>query len=237
MDRIAKIATITTILSLASFFSFRASAQWKAGIEAGYDYNIYHIDTQYAYDFRYEGRDGFSVGVPVEYGILGWLAVRADLTYLQKGYKMHRVYNGTFQNRCDHYLSLPIMARFTFGSEKVKGFLHAGGYVGYWLKSNLKGKEISNSSDFDAMLSGEDGDIFYSYHHDYRFNSERDNRFDAGLVGGVGVSYRVRPWLEVEVEGRCYYGLTSITKEYMEYARQPRYNTTLAVMAGVKYCF
>ena len=232
-----KTVTATGMLLLAFFATSQAKAQWKAGVEAGYDYNFYHINTQYAYDFRYEGRDGFTIGIPVEYGILDWLAVRADLTYLQRGYKMSRVYNETFQKRRDHYISLPIMARFTFGGSKVKGFLHAGGYVGYWLKSSLDGREESNTSDFDKLMNGEDGNVFYPYRHDYRFNSKRDNRFDAGVVGGIGVSYRVLPQLEIEVEGRCYYGLTSTTKDYMEYVKLPRYNTTVAVLAGVKYCF
>ena len=235
MDKIYKI--ITAMLLLACFPAFEANAQWKVGVEAGYDYNFYHIDTQYAYDFRYEGRGGITVGIPVEYGILDWLAVRADLIYMQRGYKMHRAYNRTFQNRRDQYLSLPIMARFSFGGEKVRGFLHAGGYVGYWLKGSLNGLEISNTSDFDKVINGEDGDVFFPYSHDYSFNSKRDNRFDAGLVGGIGVSYHVMPQLEVEVEGRCYYGLTSTTKDYMEYGKQPRYNTTVAILAGVKYCF
>ena len=235
MDKIYRIFLV--ILLMGWFPALKANAQWKVGVEAGYDYNFYHIDTQYAYDFRYEGRGGFTLGVPVEYGILDWLALRADLTYLQRGYKMHRAYNKTFQNRRDVYLSLPVMARFSFGSEIVRGFLHAGGYVGYWLKSSLNGLEKSNTSDFDQLLNGKECDVFYPYNHDFSFNSKRDNRFDAGLVGGVGVSYRVLHQLEVEVEGRCYYGLTSTTKDYMKYGKQPRYNTTVALFAGVKYCF
>lgn len=234
---ITKFFLVQALFWFASVFSFQAKAQWKVGVEAGYDYNFYHIDNQYAYDFRYQGRPGFTFGIPVEYGISDWLGVRAELTYIQKGYKMHRAYNETFQNRRDQYLSLPIMARFSFGGKKVKGFLHAGGYIGYWLNSHLKGCEVSNSSNTDDVLNGDEGTVFYPYDKDYSFNSKRDNRFNAGLLGGVGVSYRIMPKLEVELEGRCYYGLTSTVKDYMAYPKQPRYNTTLAIMAGVKYCF
>lgn len=77
---------ITGLLFLAAIFlSDQAAAQWKVGLNAGYTYNSYSIDTQYAYDFNYDGLGGLTVGIPVEYGILDWLAVRADLTYLQKG--------------------------------------------------------------------------------------------------------------------------------------------------------
>ncbi len=77
---------ITGLLFFAAIFlPDQAAAQWKVGLNAGYTYNSYSIDTQYAYDFNYDGLGGLTVGIPVEYGILDWLAVRADLTYLQRG--------------------------------------------------------------------------------------------------------------------------------------------------------
>lgn len=103
---------ITALLLLAAIgLPGKATAQWKVGINAGYTYNSYSIDTQYAYDFNYDGLGGLTIGIPVEYGILDWLAVRADLSYLQKGHTMSRLYNPTFRDRRDHYLSLPVMAR------------------------------------------------------------------------------------------------------------------------------
>ena len=178
---------ITGLLFFAAIFlPDQAAAQWKVGLNAGYTYNSYSIDTQYAYDFNYDGLGGLTVGIPVEYGILDWLAVRADLTYLQKGHTMSRVYDPTYRDRRDHYLSLPVMARFSFGGEKVRGFLHAGGYMGYWAKSRVQGMERSNSSILDDLLADKDPTVFVAYDHKYEFNSKRDNRFDAGLVGGVG---------------------------------------------------
>ena len=85
---------VTSLLLLAGcLLPDRAAAQWKVGVSAGYAYNQYSIDTQYAYDFNFDGRGGLTVGIPVEYGILDWLAVRADFVYLQKGYSMQRAYN------------------------------------------------------------------------------------------------------------------------------------------------
>ena len=229
---------ITGLLFFAAIFlPDQAAAQWKVGLNAGYTYNSYSIDTQYAYDFNYDGLGGLTVGIPVEYGILDWLAVRADLTYLQKGHSMSRAYNPTYRDRRDHYLALPVMARFSFGGEKVRGFLHAGGYMGYWAKSWVQGMEESKSSILDDLMADKDPDVFVAYDHKYEFNSTRDNRFAAGLVGGVGLSYRIRPHIEVEAEGRCYYALTSITKDYMKHTKQPQYNTTFALQVGVKYCF
>ena len=65
---------VTSLLLLAGcLLPDRAAAQWKVGVNAGYAYNQYSIDTQYAYDFNFDGRGGLTVGIPVEYGILtGW---------------------------------------------------------------------------------------------------------------------------------------------------------------------
>ena len=59
---------VTSLLLLAGcLLPDRAAAQWKVGVSAGYAYNQYSIDTQYAYDFNFDGRGGLTVGIPVEY--------------------------------------------------------------------------------------------------------------------------------------------------------------------------
>jgi len=198
---------LLALILLSAIFPMPVAAQWKVGATVGYNYNHYALDTQYAYDLNYSERSGVTVGFLGEYGFNDWLGLRAELVYLQKGYKMDRLYNETSRQRRDHYLELPIMARFSFGSQKIRGFLHAGGYVGYWMNSRVKGAERSLTYDPDKQIEYEDANELYAYNKSYVFDSRRDNRFDAGLVGGVGVSYRVRPQLEVEMEGRCYYGL------------------------------
>ena len=233
----AKKFILFTIIFISALFPMKMAAQWKVGAFAGYDYNHYSIDTQYAYDLNFKGQSGTTVGILGEYGFKEWLGLRAELVYLQKGHKMNRLYNETNQKRRDHYLELPIMARFSLGSQKIRGFLHVGGYLGYWLNSRVKGKERSLTYDPDKQIEYEDANVYYSYNKSYLFDSRRDNRFDAGLVGGVGLSYRILPYLEVEAEGRCYYSLTSITKDYMKYSKQPQYNTTITLQVGVKYCF
>lgn len=234
----AKKIILFTIFFISALFPMKMAAQWKVGAFAGYDYNHYSIDTQYAYDLNFKGRNGVTVGILGEYGFKDWLGVRCELVYLQKGHKMERLYNETKQKQRDNYLELPVMARFSFGSDKIRGLLHAGGYVGYWMSSRIKGEEKSLTYNPDKQIEyEEEPNEIYSYNKSYVFDSKRDNRFDAGLVGGLGASYRVLPQLEVEVEGRCYYSLTSITKDYMQYSKQPRYNTTITIIAEVKYCF
>ena len=205
---------------------------WRVGAEGGWLYNSISRNMQYAYDFRYEGKGGFDAGLWGQYSFNSWLGVRADLMWLSRGHKMHRTYYyfaPEYYSETDGYLSLPVMATFRFGGGKWHGFLNAGGYIGYWATSHWKGEGFSLT--FPETIP----DVTTPEPFDCKrqFNSTRDNRFDAGLVAGVGVEYEFLPKWFVGVEGRFYYGLTSMTKNYMQHFRDPRYNNTVTVMLSI----
>lgn len=210
-----------------------STAQWRVGLTAGYSRNTLDMDTGYAYDLRYEARDGFTVGIPVQYDFRDWFGLRADMVFVQKGQKMHRTsyYSGIYTDTRNNYLQLPVMASFSFGGERLRGFLNAGGYVGGWLSSRREGvtwRFFSDTGDDDGIITSENR---YEFDEKVPFDSRRDNRFEAGLVGGVGISYRVAPRVALQAEGRCYYALTDMQKDYMKF-RVPRYNTTFVVQVG-----
>ena len=193
------------------------------------------MDTGYAYDMRYEERGGFTVGIPVQYDFFDWLGVRAEGSFVQKGHKMHRtdVWNKLHTDTRNNYLHVPVMARFSFGGQRVRGFLNAGGYIGGWLSSHREGltfRWFGDESEDDVNGWITPGNS-YEFDEKVPFDSRRDNRFEAGLAGGIGVACRVAPRVEVEVEGRCYYALTDMQKAYMKF-QTPRYNTTFVIQAG-----
>ena len=119
--------------------------------------NTLDMDTGYAYDLRYEARDGFTVGIPVQYDFRDWFGLRADLVFVQKGQKMHRTdtYNAIHTDTRNNYLQLPVMASFSFGGERLRGFLNAGGYVGGWLSSHRKGV----THRFFSVVNGEENGV------------------------------------------------------------------------------
>ena len=193
------------------------------------------MDTGYAYDMRYEERGGFTVGIPVQYDFFDWLGVRAEVSFVQKGHKMHRtdVWNKLHTDTRNNYLHVPVMARFSFGGQRVRGFLNAGGYIGGWLSSHREGltfRWFGDESEEDVNGWITPGNS-YEFDEKLPFDSRRDNRFEAGLAGGIGVACRVAPRVEIEVEGRCYYALTDMQKAYMKF-QTPRYNTTFVIQAG-----
>ena len=147
---------------------------------------------------------------------------------MQRGYSQHRtgMNAGTEYKYRHNYLVMPLMASFSFGGEKLRGFVNGGIYGGYWLSGSVKG----------GFKDHDDDGIVLPIDQDYDFNSTRDNRWDFGYVGGIGVEYRWAAHWAAQVEARYYYSVTSITKDYM-LIKDGRYNSTVSLQAGVFYIF
>ena len=220
------IPFVVIALMIAGLNISPAHAQWRAGVTIGGDYNHYSIDKHYMTDWDFEGKWGLTIGATGQYNFNDWLAVRADLNWTQKN---HRQYRHLLPNTdCDtrnDYLQLPVMASFSFGGKQVRGFMNLGVYGGYWLSSRFKGNyfDYFSSETFDIDEKVE-------------FNNERDQRWDAGLVGGIGVEYAFAKHWAAQVEARCYYSTTSIQKDYMQ-IKDPKYNTTIGLQAAIYYIF
>lgn len=202
-----------------------AAAQWRVGLTAGADYNSYSIDKQYLEDCHYSGRWGVTLGATAQYNFFDWLGVRADLNWTQKNHREERSLVPIDYRMRNNYLQLPIMASFSFGSKTWRGFCNLGVYGAYWMNGHI------NGTDFNSFSSR-----YYSVSTDKEFYSERDKRWDCGLVGGVGVEYRFAEHWGAQFEVRCYYSTTSTVKQ-SEYVKDYRYNTTVAMQAGVSYYF
>lgn len=203
-----------------------AHAQWRVGVTGGTDYNVFSMDRQYQTDFRTDGRWGITMGVTSQYDFNSWLGVRADLNWSQKN---HRDYKDltkdiAYKYRND-YMQLPVMASFSFGSDNLRGFCNLGVYGAYWLNSHVSGCEY-NYINYVAETFSENVD----------FNSNRDQRWDCGFIGGIGLEYRFAPHWAAQAEARYYYSTTSTTKQYMR-VKDYRYNNTTALQIGVFYLF
>lgn len=131
-----------SVLLFAMTVTTDLAAQWRVGVTAGYASNELCMDRGYAYDMRYERRGGVAIGIPVQYDFNEWLGVRAELDFVQKGHKMHRtdIYQGMHTDTRNNYLQLPVMASFSFGGGRVRGFLNTGAYIGGSLELPQRGK-------------------------------------------------------------------------------------------------
>lgn len=214
-------------MSIALMTAMTAQAQWRVGVTGGADYNVYRMDQQYMTDFKVDGRWGTTLGVMGQYDVNEWLGVRAELNWTQKNYRHSRVVYSTVDHKyTNDYLQLPLMASFSFGGERLRGFCNLGVYGGYWLNSHIKG------SDYNSFV--DDGS--YTIDEKVKFNDQRDQRWDCGFVGGIGVEYRFAEHWAAQAEARYYYSTTSTTKQYMRVSDY-RYHSTTALQLGINYLF
>lgn len=203
-----------------------AFAQWRVGVNGGATYNHSTISKHYMTDYQWKDRWGVTLGVMGQYDVNDWLGVRAELDWTQKNYRLTRqILSNLDYKYVNNYLQLPVMASFSFGGKQLRGFCNAGVYGGYWLTSGREGTDFNNSSE-----------KAYEFSEDIKFNSERDQRFDFGFVGGIGLEYRFCQRWAAQVEMRYYYSTVSTQKDYMRLS-DPRYNSTLGVLAGLWYSF
>ncbi len=200
-------------------------AQWRVGVNIGGDYNSYSRDVHYMSDFHYKGSSGVALGATAQYDFFDWFGLRADLVYLQKNHNESRKQMPMDYDIINNYLQLPVMASFSFGGSRLRGFMNLGLYGGYWTSSRQKGDEYipSESMQYDIDV-------------EVTFSDTRDQRWDFGLVAGAGLEYRFAQQWAAQMEIRHYYSTTSITKDYMYY-KDPRYNSTTAFTIGVQYLF
>lgn len=224
-----------TIIKLAAvvatvFTPMLATAQWKLGIEGGVVHNTLLVSKCYDYDRHYTGATNGIIGVPVRYDFRDWFGLQAEVSYLAKNYSMYRseIYEGNYYNYTNSYINIPIFARFSFGGAKLRGYVLAGGFLGAWIDSYVEGNQMTYFQP--------DGQSYSDYHFDEKvpFDSRRDNRFDAGLSGALGIEYQFAKRFSVFAEGRYLYSLTDMQKNYM-LSRPSKHNSTFAFMVGVIY--
>ena len=215
-----------TLTMLVLMLPMMVFAQWRVGINGGGDLNHFIIDKQYQTDYQFKDRWGGTVGIMGQYDIADWAGIRFELDWMQKNYRQTRetlkVYDYKYVN---NYLQLPVMGSFSFGGPKVRGFCNLGIYGGYWLNSSRKG--------FDYNALTQKG---YDFTEKVEFYDDRDRRWDFGFVGGAGLEYRFASHWAAQVELRYYYSTVSTTK-VNDVAKDYRYNSTLALQAGLWYCF
>ena len=211
---------------VAFWMAATAQAQWRIGVTGGVAFNHPTIDKQYMTDLVYKDRSGVNFGLMGQYDFNDWLGVRAELDWTQKNYRQTRhVVDDQDYKYTNNYLLMPVMASFGFGGEQLRGFCNVGVYGGYWLNSHRKGTDFNNVSEYT-----------YDFDEDVDFDNDRDQRWDCGFVGGLGLEYHFARHWGAQVEARYYYSTTSFRKE-QPHLKDKRYHSTLGLQAGVMYYF
>ena len=169
---------------------------------------------------------GVNFEVVAGYQFNQWFGIRSGLGVLTKNYITDLEINyidisdeyRTYYR--DVYLQLPLMADLSVGGEDVRIHFRFGGYAAYWL-SQWRHGYVYVADDPRPFV----GDA-------YHFVEGYDNRFDAGLAGGLGLGLRVSPAWQLHFEGNYYHGLISTAKSPYK-----TYNRTWTFGMGATYHF
>lgn len=215
------------LLSALSLMPSVAHAQWRAGASGGATYNLYSINTHYQADYHFVGAWGWNAAVFGQYDFYEWLGLRAELEASERNYRLYRtgIWAGVNYTTRNTYLLMPVMTQFSFGGSHVRGFVNTGVYGGYWLTGRYNGYTAD-------MVNGKTVKV----DEPYLFRQDKDQRWDFGLAGGIGIEYCFLNHWAVHAEGRCYYSFISATNQYMR-IKDYRYNTTFGINAGFAYLF
>ena len=216
----------TKLLILLFFIALatNVNAQFGIGLKGGLDFNSVTRSNSGRIDETYHAKNGADYGIILSCQINEWFALRANVEMLSRSHTMKRNLNavkGLYTDYRNQYLTVPVMADFTFGGARVRGHFMMGGYVSYWMMANVSG----NTFDLYNKIR--------PFNEKMEFN-EYHNRFVAGLVAGPGLSVALTEKISLELDALLYYDLVSYMK-VSKVSPDPRYNNTASLTLGVIY--
>lgn len=216
----------TKLLILLFFIALatNVNAQFGIGLKGGLDFNSVTRSNSGRIDETYHAKNGADYGIILSYQINEWFALRANVEMLSRSHTMKRNLNavkGLYTDYKNQYLTVPVMADFTFGGARVRGHFMMGGYVSYWMMANVSG----NTFDLYNKIRPFDEKMEFNEYH---------NRFVAGLVAGPGLSVALTEKISLELDALLYYDMVSYMK-VSKVSPDPRYNNTASLTLGVIY--
>ena len=209
------------------------NAKWSIGIKMGPNWTSISQSNLGRIDETYSPQNAIDAGIQFRYVFTDWLAIRADLSFMTRFYRMDRnlqYLDPVYTKYKNSFITLPIMADFSFGGKRLQGHTYCGGYGSYWAFAEREGKTYWMTD-------------YYVYFEDFdesrEFNRE-DQRLIAGVVGGLGLSYSflgiVGKRDVISIDVLYYHDLVSHHKGYAHLS-DPRYLNTLAVTLGLAFNF
>ena len=198
---------------------------WYLGLMLGGSTNYMDVNKDLWNGTWYDYR-GLNLEVRTGYQFNEWFGIRTGLQLLSKNYvtDLEVSYKGnteTYRTFHDNlYLQLPLMADFSVGSEVVRLHFAFGGFGSWWASQCRNGY---------VYVAGEEMPYTGT---SYQFVEGYDNRWDAGLAGGLGLTLRVAPAWQLHFEGNYYHSLISAAKNPYE-----SFNRTWTFGLGMTYHF
>lgn len=188
-------------LALAGF------AQISYGIRGGVHYGNAQIPSiANAMNFNATATPGADLGFFAEIPLNENFSFRPELNYISKGFRVAEGLNFTIANlpiplgleavTRIRYVQIPILGKYSFGTDGVRPYLVGGPAVGYASSAKLVTR-VNSVVDFNVGST------------DIDLSKSTYDRLEVNAIGGLGIGFPVASG-EWFVEGRYSYGLTDL---------------------------
>ncbi len=187
MKKSISIILYSALCSLCLFMSVNGYSQTtntsKVGFKVGFNLANLYVDNVKDQNMKVGALAGLYARLPISDGI----AFQPELLYSSKGAKL--IYDNVIQGKGEYRFNLNyIETPFTFVFNVLDNFnLHAGAYAAYLASANVKNLKDGNMIGVTNL------------------NADDFNRFDYGLVGGLGLDFE-----KLNIGMRYNYGLKQV---------------------------
>lgn len=145
---------------------------------------------------------GKTVGVTFRYSEENHFGLVAEVNFVQRGWA-EKFENLPYRyQRVLDYVEIPIMSHIYFG-RRGRFFFNAGPEVSVYLGDKIK-------SNFDYSSAAEMEDLKASHRRTEQLTMTPSQKFDFGIVGGLGGEFSINRRNSLTIEGRLYYGIGNV---------------------------
>jgi hypothetical protein len=147
----------------------------------------------------------------------GLFSFQPEVMWIQKGTRINANSNAAYSQFTMNYIDVPLLLRATIGIKIVEVYFNLGPYGGYWISGKTKDYYYDDSQ--AKWITKKDT---------YEFDEDDDVRFDAGIVGGVGVKV-----LMLLFEVRYGHGFIDVFDS--EYSNESETNSYFNFTLGIQF--
>ncbi|MDW8409870.1 MAG: outer membrane beta-barrel protein [Flavobacteriales bacterium] len=210
---------------------------WYLGLNGGASINVVRLDysDQPYWDYDYYA-GGQYPGLEVAYRLNHQVLFVSGIHYVEKGQRTNVGLNKDFCqfNLVRNYLALPLSAQVLIFNSRFSPYVEGGIYFSYWLSGRWKIRHfafVTNIYDDDYGSTPYFSPEINNFNMPYEFRKGsndktgiKDNRFDLGMLLGIGVRYNFSNNMGIYAGFRYQEGLLQLERGNLPKDHTKKYN-------------
>ncbi len=215
---------------MVAFAAFAMTAQAQVTIIPKVGFTFSNVAMKQEEDGQ-KSKTGLVLGAGFNFALDsdGFFSLQPEILYTQKGYRTETFKNADSKKRdyTLNYLEVPVLAKISFGSESIKGYVNAGPSLGFGMGGKWAKTDVSSATTKTEEASIKFGTEPASYSGKDLYV---DNRIDFGLQFGGGVGVKLGPGSLI-LDLRYGLGMTNLMKAIPNQATSDANKTQNRVVA------